>query len=122
AGHGPEGRADPRVGGEAIAPALLDRLDELGGEESAFPDLSFIEPFAAELVQPRPPVLDEEVEDVLALEVGGEAEPEAQVVRAPAFLLRLDDQDAAIGLGSDLVVDALEVAAAVDAPQVRADA
>ena len=85
------------------------------------PICDFGQPFAAQPVQPGLAIFTSDVERVVALEVGGEAEAEAQVIGPPGLLARLDDHHALAGSRHDAVVHALEIAAPVDAPQICAD-
>ena len=64
---------------------LVQRLVELAVEVGVLPDLRLGQPFAAQPVEPRLAVLDEQVERVVALEVAFESKAEAQVIGPPAF-------------------------------------
>ena len=107
-------RPEPHAG-------LVQRLVELAEEVRVLPDLRFRQPLAAQPVEPRLAVLDQHVEDVVALEIAREPQAEAQVVRSPELLARRDHHRARSLVAHDAVVHALEVAAAVDAAQVGAD-
>src|SRR6185312_4262996 len=113
--------ADPGVGSDEPAAPRLDGLHELGREERLPADLDLGEPLAAQPVEPGPAVWREQVEGVFSLEVRRETQAEAEVVRPPLLLARLDDHDPPARLLPDLIVHALEIAAAVDAAQIRAD-
>src|SRR6185295_1875558 len=113
--------ADPGVGSDEPAAPRLDGLHELGREERLPADLDLGEPLAAQPVEPGPAVLREQVEGVFSLEVRRETQAEAEVVRPPLLLARLDDHDPPARLLPDLIVHALEIAAAVDAAQIGAD-
>src|SRR4051812_5330864 len=113
--------ADSGVGSDEPAAPLLDRLHELGREGGLPADLDLGEPFPAQAVEPGPAVLREQVEGVFSLEVGREAQAEAEVVRPPLLLARLDDHDPSARLLPDVIVHALEIAAAVDTAQIGAD-
>ena len=75
--------ADQPVGRDEPRPRLGQRLIELGGDVRVLADLRLGQPLPAQAVDPGLPILDEHIERVVALEVAGETQAEAQVVAPP---------------------------------------
>src|SRR5262249_25416204 len=67
------------------------------------------------------PIARREVEERVALEIRRETQAEAQVVRPPRFLDRIDVEHAATGLLDDAEVHALEIPGAVQHAEVAVD-
>ena len=109
------------VGRDEEVAVAREGLIELGEDVGILADLRFELPFRAVLRQPGGAVARQHVEVALALVLGGERQAEAQVVRPGVLFVHFDDERAAGRPLLDAVVHRLEIAAAVDAPQVLGD-
>ena len=96
-----------------------ERLVELGGVARACCRASTsLRPLGAEAVDPHALWPHHQVEERLALEVGGQRRPKRRKLGPHDFSSTFDDHAGLLAHGGELVVDALEVAAAVEAREV----
>ena len=98
----------------------MTRLIELGGGEELVAEGELVAPLGAAGVDRREPVVEDQLIGGLAVEVVGQGQAEAQVVRAPRLLAGVDDEveRGAVGPGLEVEVHGLELAEPVGAQQV----